>query len=102
MSLQKKYLKSKPVCKVKFELPKEHVSGAKHVCVVGEFNGWNESANKMKKQKDGSYTATLDLETGSEYQFRYVMDGERWENDPQADRYTPNDFCGADNSVVVV
>lgn len=102
MSLQKKYLKSKPVCKVKFELPKESVGDAKHVCLVGEFNGWDEAANKMKKLKDGSYTATLDLETGAEYQFRYVMDGERWENDPQADRYTPNEVCGADNSVVVV
>jgi len=37
---------------------------------------------------------------GREYAFRYRVDGERWENDPGADKYVPNPF-GSDNSVVV-
>jgi 1,4-alpha-glucan branching enzyme len=102
MALQKKYLKNKPVCKVKFELPKEVTGSAAKVSLVGEFNGWDDGAGKMKKQKNGSYAVTLDLEPGAEYQFRYVIDDERWENDPDADKYTPNNYSGADNSVVVV
>tara|TARA_R110001592_G_scaffold52649_9_gene161397 strand:+ start:125702 stop:126010 length:309 start_codon:yes stop_codon:yes gene_type:complete len=102
MTLQKKYLKSKPVCKVKFELPKENAQDAKMVSLVGDFNQWDEQAGVMKKQRNGNFALTLDLSTGAEYQFRYFLDGERWENDPAADKYTPNNVCGADNSVVVV
>jgi len=102
MSIQKKYLKTKPVCKVKFEIPGDTLDDAEAVYIVGEFNDWNEHSTAMKKQKNGSFSITLDLETGGEYQFRYVIDGERWENDPEADKYTPNNLCGSDNSVVVV
>lgn len=102
MTLQKKYLKSKPVCKVKFELPKEHTHEAQEVAIVGDFNQWDEQSGMMKKQRNGNFALTIDLTTGSEYQYRYILDGERWENDPAADKYTPNNVCGADNSVVVV
>lgn len=102
MSVQKTYLKSKPICKVKFQLPKENAGDAKKIVVVGEFNDWDMQTGVMKKQKDGSFVKTLDLKIGTEYQFRYVLDGERWENDPEADKYTPNNLCGADNSVLVV
>jgi len=43
----------------------------------------------------------LDLETGKEYQFRYLLDDDRWENDWDADAYTPNEI-GTENSVVSV
>jgi len=40
------------------------------------------------------------LSAGREYQFRYLVDGQDWYNDWQADKYVPNNF-GGDNSVVV-
>ena len=55
----------------------------------------------MKRQKNGSFAASLSLERGREYQFRYLLDQERLENDWQADKYLRNEF-GGDNSVVVV
>ena len=102
MTLTKTYLKSKPVCKVKFQLPKEYTHDAQKVQVVGDFNDWSKDAGLMKKQRNGNFVMTLDLLTGAEYQFRYLLDGEKWENDPAADKYTPNNICGADNSAVVV
>lgn len=102
MTLEKKYLKSKSICKVKFELPKASAHDAEHVSLVGDFNQWNEQEGVMKKQRNGNFALTLDLTTGAEYQFRYILDGDRWENDPAADKYTPNNVCGSDNSVVVV
>jgi len=102
MTFQKKYLKSKPICKVKFELPKENAHEAMHVSIVGDFNEWDEQADVMKKQKNGNFVITLGLSPGAEYQFRYMLDGDRWENDPFADKYIPNNICGADNSVVIV
>jgi 1,4-alpha-glucan branching enzyme len=53
----------------------------------------------MKRRKDGSFTLTLSLQAGREYRYRYLLDGERWENDWAADGYTPNPF-GSDDSLV--
>jgi 1,4-alpha-glucan branching enzyme len=102
MSITKKYLKSKPVAKVTFKLPKEAAPEAKKVTIVGEFNEWSQSKNAMKKLKNGSFSATLDLETGKEYSYKYLIDGETWENDWEADKYTSAGIGAEENSVVVV
>jgi len=102
MSLEKKYLKSKPICKVKFIAPQAIVEGAKSITLAGEFNGWNPADTKLRKQKSGVYATTLDLEIGYEYQYRFVVDGDRWENDWSADKYVPNNHTADDNSVVIV
>lgn len=99
--IKKQYLKNKPVCKVTFTLPKEAAEGAKEVKLLGDFNDWSwETGTPMKAGKK-EYTATLELETGKSYQFRYMLDQHRWENDHAADMYVPNEF-GGDNSVVIL
>ena len=101
--MKKNYLKSRPVCKVTFELPKVAVSGACTVSVVGDFNDWRtERGLSLKRQKDGRFAATLELPVGRAYRFRYLIDGLRWENDWGADRYEPSELGGAENSVVEV
>ncbi|PCK10158.1 MAG: glycoside hydrolase [Alteromonadaceae bacterium] len=102
MSVEKKYLKTKPVCKVKFIVPETLTEGAKSITLAGEFNDWNANATKLRKQKSGDYATTLDLQPGKEYQYRYVIDGERWENDSTADKYVPSNIGDEQNSVVVV
>ncbi len=100
-SLKKEYLKSKNVVKVTFRLPKIAALDAKSVHVVGDFNGWSIYANPMKRLKKGEFTTTIELEPGNEYQFRYLIDEIRWENDWNADKYVKSPF-GSDNSVIVV
>lgn len=97
--IKKQFLKTKPVCKTTFTFPAEAAPEAKTVEILGDFNNWKEGV-KMKKQKNGIFKATVNLETGKEYQFRYLIDGETWENDSEADKYVPTPF-GAENSVVV-
>jgi len=101
MSLKKQYLKKNSSCKVTFSLPKEAAGSAAHVSLVGDFNAWNKDAIPMKRLKNGGFTATLTLQANKEYHFRYFLDGQRWENDWNADRYVPNSH-GSDDSVVVV
>ena len=96
--LKKQYLKSKPVCKVTFTLP-ESIK-AETVYLVGDFNSWKETQTPMHKQKDGHFAVTVNLDTGREYQYRYLIDGNEWHNDWNADKYIPNPFSG-DNSVVI-
>lgn len=99
--IKKQYLKTKPICKVTFRLPKEGALTAENVTVAGEFNNWDEKATPMKLQKNGDFTVVLELEKDKEFRFRYCIDGEKWENDWCADKYEPNPFGGIDSISVV-
>jgi 1,4-alpha-glucan branching enzyme len=89
--MNKSYLKTKKgVVKVTFELPAE--VNAEQAVVVGEFNNWDVNATPMKRKKDGTFAAALNLETGKEYRFKYFLDNARWENDANPDPLVPNTF----------
>lgn len=100
--IQKEYLADKQICQVTFRLPKMAAEDAKRVCVVGDFNNWRSDAAPMKRLKNGDYTIKLELEAGREYQFRYLIDESKWENDWHADGYVRSPFGDCDNSVVKV
>ena len=53
----------------------------------------------MKRRKDGSFTITISLKPGQQYRYRFLLDGERWENDWAAEAYVPNEY-GSEDSVV--
>jgi 1,4-alpha-glucan branching enzyme len=101
--LKKRYVKSRKVCKVRFELPKAELPEgveAETVHLVGDFNGWDTTASPMPPNSKKVYRIELELEPGCEYQFRYLINGEQWCNDWHADAYVPNE-SGTDNCVVV-
>lgn len=100
--MKKRFLKTRPVCKVTFDLPKAAAEGARRVALVGEFNNWDPGSTSLKRRRDGSFSVTVDLECNRQYQFRYLIDGSQWENDWNADGYAPSPLGGSDNSVVVV
>ena len=102
MSIKKNYLKTKSVCKVTFRCPKETAASASSVCLVGDFNNWNHKANPMKSLKDGAYTTTIDLQINREYQFKYLIDGSKWSNDGEADKYIPTIYGDSENSVIEI
>ena len=102
MGIRKKYLKTRRLCKVTFILPQTISGDAHSACIVGDFNGWNHTANPMKKSKSEGFTLTLELEPDREYQFRYLLDGYKWENDPNADKYVQSPFEDSENSVISV
>ncbi len=103
MALSKKYSKKGTTCKVTFELPFDAAVGAKKVALAGDFNAWNTADTLLKKNyKKRVFSATLELEQGREYQFKYLIDDSRWENDWAADSYAPAPVGGTENSVVIV
>lgn len=94
--MRKQHLKN-GTCKVTFELPKAAGAELAHLC--GDFNDWSPTATPMTQRKDGSFRAVVALESGRSCRFRYLLDGNRWDNDWAADAYVPNDY-GGDDSVV--
>lgn len=97
--LKKSYSKTGKICRVTFKYGNEEK--AQSAILAGEFNGWSLDEKPMKKLKDGSFSVTVSLEAGYSYRFRYVLDGNVWVNDSQADSYAPNEY-GEENSVVRV
>lgn len=101
MSIKKVFSKTKPVCKVSFALDATEINKAEKVAVLGDFNNWNlADALLLKKAKDGSFTGSLEIAKGKEYEFRYLLDETNWLNDAQADKLVANTF-GAENGVIV-
>lgn len=102
MSIKKQFLKSKPICKVTFKIAKEVTQGARSVAVLGDFNGWNADIHPMEPLKNGTFALTVELPTQAEYKFRYLIDGERWENENEADMAVISEFGDSQNSVLLV
>lgn len=82
--------------KITFVLPAE---SSTKVAVAGEFNGWDPAATVLRKRGE-SRSASVTLDAGSRYAFRYVEATEgHWFNDDAADGYERNEF-GSENSII--
>jgi len=101
MSIIKQYNKKDNLCKVTFKLSEVIFDSATQVNLVGEFNNWELDSMPMNKLKDGDFSISIYLEKGQEYQFKYLIDGWRWVNDPDSDKHVPNGFH-SENSVIIV
>jgi 1,4-alpha-glucan branching enzyme len=97
--LIKNYSKSGTICRVTFKYTHSHSS--ENAALVGDFNSWSVQENPMKKLKNGDFSVTISLPAGNSYQFRYVLDGNTWVNDAEADSYVTNQY-GEENSIVTV
>lgn len=92
--LKKSYSKTGKSCRITFKVPAD--LGAENGAVLGEWNEWSPESHPLTKRKDGSLSTTISLDAGREYRFRYLLDGERWENDEQADSFALNRFGSQD------
>ena len=100
MAFKKEFI-SDTICKVTFYIDKQYCKDYERVNLVGDFYSWSSSETPLIKQKDGSFSTTLELPINREFQFRYLINGEIWENDWWADKYVPAPFSNVDNSVVI-
>jgi 1,4-alpha-glucan branching enzyme len=88
----------KGLVRVTFEL--SSTLWAERVNLVGEFNDWDTTATPMTRNRsDANWKATVELEAGKRYAFRYLVDGKEWLNDWHADDHVDNPY-GSYDSVV--
>lgn len=85
--------------KVVFTLPAAIY--ADEVALCGEFNNWRYDDIKLARDRSGDWHTTVALEPGRAYRYRFLLDGQRWENAWNADQYLPNPY-GGDDSVLVL
>lgn len=96
MAIIKKFLKTKPVCKVTFSLP---IENANEVYLVGDFNKWDKNATPLKKLKKGGFKANLDLPIDQNYQYRFIVDG-KYTNDTEAEALVFNEYANTENCLI--
>ena len=97
--VNKAYSKSGGSCRVTFELPSDVNAETAYLC--GDFNEWDPRAHPMERRKDGSFRLTVPLKPGKMYRYRFLLDGERWENGWEAESYEANPFATEDSRVQV-
>ena len=69
--------------------------------VAGSFNDWSLDLHPLVRSANGDFQLELELESG-EHEFRFLIDGVRWENAWDADKYVWNEHAQCENSVIVV
>ena len=87
--------KGKPL-KVTFTLPLSETP--EPVSVLGDFNDWDPLAHPLKKRSNGTRSATVELEPGNRYSFKYLSDGGTWFTEADAEHET-NEY-GETNSII--
>ncbi len=72
---------------------------AKAVSLAGTFNDWNAGATPMIGPRgDGYWLAAVEL-AGGRHEYKFVVDGQDWRNDPENPARAPNEF-GTGNSLL--
>lgn len=73
---------------------------AERVAVVGDWNGWDPSTHPMADMdQDGIWEIEVEVKSDAEYQYQFLINGERWIPDPEAPM-TVSDGFGGENSVL--
>ena len=73
-------------------------AGAKHVAVVGGFNGWDPRRSELHgPDPSGVWETTLPLPAGT-WRYAFLVDG-KWVRPEGAPRYEESDF-GTENGVL--
>ncbi|WP_407520421.1 isoamylase early set domain-containing protein [Lacibacter sp. MH-610] len=95
--VQKTYFKTKDYVKVKFSFVAEN---AETVEILGLNSDW-ENSIIMKKKKDGTFAAEVNLPKETKHEFKYRINEAIWQNEPEADGEQANVFGGS-NSLLVI
>jgi serine protease AprX len=78
-----------------------HNHSASSVTLAGSFNGWSPGVNPLMRRGDGLWETELSMPAKGIYQYKIVVDGRDWVEDPSNLRKIPDGFGGF-NSVFVI
>jgi len=82
--------------KVQFQL---NAPEAKRVALTGDFKKWAAKGVPMRKSKDGTWKANVELQPGR-YEYKFIIDNE-WRHDPNNGNTIQN-AVGSLNSIIEV
>ncbi len=78
-----------------------HNDHAEYVALAGDFNNWNTNHTRFVKTPHGIWRAEIDSPPPGRYHYKFVIDGDRWMDDPSNGLKAPDNYGGF-NSVLNV
>ncbi|OGL65116.1 MAG: hypothetical protein A3J27_10505 [Candidatus Tectomicrobia bacterium RIFCSPLOWO2_12_FULL_69_37] len=81
--IRKEKMKDGGKVKVTFVLPRDQPHGK--VSVVGDFNGWRPGEHVFARRANRAFSASVELEAGGRWAFRYLAEGGVWLDDEAPD-----------------
>uniref|UniRef100_A0A540VEV1 Isoamylase n=2 Tax=Litorilinea aerophila TaxID=1204385 RepID=A0A540VEV1_9CHLR len=96
--IKREPVKNSDQVKVTFVVPHDPAQGA--IYVVGDFNDWDTTANRLIRRSNNTRSVALRLPTGQRFAFRYYSEDGQWFNEPDADATEPNEY-GSVNSILL-
>lgn len=89
--------------KITFTLPAEALGNATGAVLLGDFNDWSlDKGISLSVQPDGTLAASVELEAGKSYQYRFLLNDGTWINDWAAQQYVHDNAFGVENSLIIV
>ena len=90
-----RYYKTKPEVKVTFEYERPDASTVALAC---EEQGWAPIPMRRSRGGERPWTVKVRLPRDRRIQYRFVIDGDTWVNDPNADALIPTRLAGRTQS----
>jgi serine protease AprX len=78
-----------------------HNDVAERVSLAGDFNNWDPTRTLFVKEASGIWRAEIEPLPPGRYRYKFVMNGERWMEDPSNGLQEPDNYGGL-NSVLNV
>ena len=78
-----------------------HDDEAKSVSLVGDFNNWNIALTPLWKDASGLWLAEIEAPKRGNYQYKFIVNGTRWLEDPSNGMKVPDNYGGL-NSVLAI
>lgn len=78
-----------------------HNDEARSVSLAGEFNNWQAEATRFVRDESGTWIAEVATPRAGRYEYKFLIDGRRWIEDPSNGIKEPDNFGGL-NSVLVI
>lgn len=88
-----------PYCDASVLVFRCHDDAARTVALAGDFNAW--SATAMAKGADGLWRVEIPTPAPGRYRYKFVVDGDRWIEDPANER-REDDGLGGFHSIVSI
>jgi serine protease AprX len=76
-----------------------HDDRANSVSVAGDFNKWDQMS--LKRNDSGLWSTEIAVPRTGRFEYKFVINGQRWIDDPSNGMKTPDNFGGL-NSVIVI
>lgn len=96
--IKRQNIKKDNKVKVTFALPYD--PDQSKISVVGDFNEWAPDTTKLVKRSNGTCSASVTLDPGERYLFRYYAGDDAWFNDDDADGYELGEH-GTENCILL-